>query len=87
MIKKFFVAMILGLLVMSSQIVTAAETINWKSIDWYSAPRIGSKYDFSRYIESERRKDNTTFYIVLTNGLKVYTVEDFANLAPVAYLK
>ena len=60
MFKKFFVAVILGLLVMSSQIVSAAD------IDWNSAPKIGSKTQLARYIENERRNGNTTFHIVLT---------------------
>lgn len=75
MFKKFFVAVILGLLVISSQIVSAAD------VDWNSAPRIGSKAQFARYIESERRKGNTRFRIVLTNGFKIMDKEHFANLA------
>ncbi len=56
MFKKFFVAVILGLLVMSSQIVSAAD------IDWNSAPRINSKAQLATYIEEGRLKGQTKFY-------------------------
>lgn len=58
MFKKFFVAVILGLLVMSSQIVSAAD------IDWNSAPRINSKAQLANYIENGRRKGQTEFHFV-----------------------
>ena len=60
MFKKFFVAVILGLLVMSSQIVSAAD------IDWNSAPRINSKAQLANYIEEGRRKGQTEFNFVIT---------------------
>lgn len=60
MLKRFFVAVILGFLVVSSKISSAAD------IDWNSAPRIGTKADLARYIESERRKGHTTFHVILT---------------------
>lgn len=80
MIKNFLVAVIVGLLFMTSQIVSAAE-----DYDWSQAPRIGNKVEFARYIENERRNRDTNehrqiFHVVLTNGLKVDTAEDFANL-------
>lgn len=58
MFKKFFVAMILGLLVMSSQIVSAAD------IDWNSAPKIGSKAQLANYIEEGRLKGQKVFYFI-----------------------
>ena len=67
--------------------IAVAETIDWKAIDWESAPRIGSKQEFSRYIEDKRRNGQNIFYIVLTNGLKVDTEYEFANLSPIAHLK
>ena len=76
-VRKFFVALLLGLLVISSSIAAAED------VDWDSAPRIGSKAQLVRYIESERRKGHTTFHIVLTNDLKV---GNEANRTPFAEL-
>ena len=74
MLKKFFAAT-LGLLMLSSQIVSA------KDIDWDSAPRIGSKVEFARYIESERRKGQTVFNIVLINGFGFDEYQDIFKFA------
>ena len=60
MFKKFFVAVILGFLVMSSQIVSAAD------VDWNSAPRINSKAQLADYIEEGRRRGQTEFNFVIT---------------------
>ncbi len=60
MLKKFFVALIVGLLVMNTQIAAAED------YDWSQAPRIGTKDEFVRYVENERRKGNTTFHVILT---------------------
>lgn len=80
MIKKFFVALIVGLLVMSSRLAVAED------YDWNQAKRIGTKAEFANYIESERRRGHTTFHLILTNnfrnGFRVDSKEDFANLAP-----
>lgn len=79
MIQRFLIATIVGFLFLTSQIAVAAD------IDWNSAPRIGSKAEFARYIESERRKGYTTFHLILTNefrnGFRIDNKEDFANLA------
>ena len=56
MFKKFFVAVILGLLVMSSQIVSAAD------VDWSKVTRINSTAEFATYIENGRRKGQKEFY-------------------------
>lgn len=72
MIKKFLVAVILCLLVMSSQIVFAAD------VDWNSAPRIGSKAQLANYIEEGRRRGQTEFNFVLTN-FKLSTDREIAN--------
>lgn len=61
MFKKFFVAAILGLLVMSSQIASAYD------YDWSQAPRIVSKAQLAKYIEDGRRRGQTEFNFVLTN--------------------
>ena len=61
MLKKFFVLVIMDLLVMSSQIATAED------YDWNQAPRIAGKADLARYIESERRKGQTEIHFILTN--------------------
>ena len=76
MLKRCLLAVIVALLVTSSQIAAAED------YDWSQAKRIGTKAEFASYIESERRKGNTTFRVVLTNGLKVDTHEDFAKLSP-----
>ena len=60
-IKKFFVAVIISLLVISSQIAVAED------YDWNQAPRFGNKADIARYIERERRQGQKVFPIVLTN--------------------
>lgn len=75
MIKKFFVALLLALLVISSQIAVAA------NIDWNSAPRISSIPDFVRYINRERRNGKTSFNVVLTNGITI-SQKEFLYLIP-----
>lgn len=72
MLKKFFVVVIVALLVASVQIAAAED------FDWSKAPRIGTKAELARYIESERRKGNTTFRVVFTNELKT-SKEEFDN--------
>lgn len=63
--KKFFVAVILGLLVMSSQIAAAA------AVDWNKVPKFNTKAELATYIENERRRvdarhplGQTTFYFI-----------------------
>ena len=83
MLKRCLLAVIVALLVTSSQIAAAED------YDWSQAPRISSKAEFASYIESERRNKNTNkhrqiFHVVLINGLKVDTAEDFLNLVTVS---
>ena len=59
MLKRFFVALIVGLLMMSSQIAAA-------EVDWNKAPLIGSKAELARYIENGRCAGQTAFYVILT---------------------
>ena len=73
-IKKFFVAMILGLLVMSSQIVSAAD------VDWSKVPRIGSKAQLANYIEDGRRRGQKEFNFVLTYN-KVNNHDELVKLS------
>lgn len=72
MLKRYLLAVIIALLVTSSQIAAAED------YDWSQAPRIGTKAELARYIECERRKGHTTFHIVLTNELKT-SKEEFDN--------
>jgi len=81
MLKKFFVAVIVTLLVTSAQIAAAED------FDWSKAPRIGNKAELARYIESERRKGNTKIRVILTNGLKVNSSSYFGYLAPCLDIK
>lgn len=80
MLKNFFVAVIVGVIVMSLRIVAAAD------VDWSRSPRISTKAEFARHIESGRRNGQTVFHVTLTDGLQVDTPEDFANLALVTYV-
>ena len=63
--RKFFAAVILAVFMLSAQIVSAT------NVDWNSAPKISSKAQLARYVENERRKGNTIFYVILTNGLRI----------------
>lgn len=85
MLKKLLVAAIVCLLVISSQIVHAAE-----EIDWSTAPHFNSKAEVAAYIENGRRQGQTDFYFVLTSvkisvdrekGMKEILAlnEDFVN--------
>lgn len=76
MFKRCLLAVIVALLVTSSQIAAAAE-----DYDWSQAPQIGTKAELARYIENERRKGNTKFRIILTNthAFGFYTLSDFNN--------
>ena len=79
MVKRFFVALIVGLLVMSSQIAAAYD------YDWSQAKRIVTKAEFANYIESERCKGHAIFHLILTKNFRnefgIDSKEDFANLA------
>lgn len=74
MLKRCLLAVIVALLVTSSQIAAAED------YDWSKAPRIGTKAELARYIENERRNGNTIFPVVLTNGLIVYNQSELGIL-------
>lgn len=70
MFKKFFVVVILSLLLMSSQIV-AAEDVNWDSV-----PHFSNKAELATYIENGRRKGQTEFHFVFL-GEKISNKAEF----------
>lgn len=76
MIRKFFVAVILSLLVMSSQIASAAPPIDWSKVQ-----SISSKTDLKNYIERKRKEGETIIPVILTNGLSI-NLSDFITLCP-----
>lgn len=76
MLKRFLVAAILGLLLMSSQIVGAAPPINWNKVQ-----QITSKTDLKNYIEKKRKEGETIIPVILTNGLPI-NISDFITLCP-----
>lgn len=80
-LRKFFVVMIVAVLMLSSQIVAAAVPV-----DWNKASRIGTKAELARYVESERRNGETAFYVVLTDGLKTEDHKEFLALAPAPHV-
>ena len=63
MLKKFLIAVIVAVLMLSRQIAVAAAD----NYDWSKAPRLGNIVEFARYIENERRAGQTTFRVVLTS--------------------
>lgn len=79
MFRKFLAAVILAVFMFSAQIAAAA------NIDWSKAPRIGTKAELYRYIESKRRKNPTTlnkkitFHINFTNlhNFGIHSIDDF----------
>ena len=77
MLRRCLLAVIVALLVtMTNSQIAAAE-----DYDWNKAKRIGTKAEFASYIESERRKGNTKFRVILTNthAFGFYTLSDFNN--------
>ena len=60
MLKRCLLAVIVALLVTSSQIAAAED------VDWNSAPKISSKSQLANYIEEGRRKGQTEFNFVIT---------------------
>ena len=74
--KKFLVVAFVVVFILSSQIVFAAENINWDV-----APRISNKAELARYVESERRKGKIKFYVVLTNRFRNENSDDFLGWA------
>ena len=73
MIKKFFVAAIVGLLVLSSQIATAA---------WNDFNHCNTKAELARWIEDGRREGHTVFNFTLAN-FKVDNREELIKFAEV----
>ena len=63
MLKKFLIAVIVAVLMLSRQIAVAAAD----NYDWSKAPRLGNIVEFARYVENERRAGQTTFRVVLTS--------------------
>ena len=83
MLRKFFIAVIVAVLMLSTQIAAAED------YDWSKAPRINSKAELASYIENGRRKGQAEFNFVLTfvnvtNQQELNTLADeFAgNIAP-----
>lgn len=76
MIRKIFVVMIVGLLVISSQIASAA-----LPIDWSKVKRISDKTELGQYVEGQKKAGETIIPVILTNGLTV-TGQDFITLCP-----
>lgn len=76
MLKRFFVAAIVGLLLVSSQIVAAEDYTDWSKV-----PKINNPQEFARYIESQRKAGETKIPVILTNGFIVNT-GDFLALCP-----
>lgn len=70
MFKRCLLAVIVALLVTSSQIAAAED------YDWSQAPRISSKAEFFRQIERERRNGNITFRVIFMNGFKLEQLLD-----------
>ena len=95
MLKKFFAAAIVCLLVMSLQVVHAEEQIYWNTV-----PQFNTKAEVAAYIENGRRQGQMDFYFVLTSvkistdkekGIKEILAlnEEFINeiaLAPIGNL-
>ncbi len=76
MIRKIFVVMIVGLLVISSQIASAAPPIDWSKVK-----RISDKTELGQYVEGQKKAGETIIPVILTNGLTV-TGQDFITLCP-----
>lgn len=75
MFRKFFAAVIVGLLVMSSQIASAAE------IEWFRVKHIATKTELARYIENARQRGQNFLPVILINGLTV-SINEFIQLSP-----
>lgn len=76
MVRKFFVALLLVLLVISSSIATAEDYYDWSKV-----PKINNPQEFARYIESQRKARKTEVPVILTNGFNVNN-DDFLALCP-----
>ena len=61
MLKRCLLAVIVALLVTSSQIAAAED------YDWSQAKRISNNAEFYRYVENGRRRGQTNFHVILTS--------------------
>ena len=76
MIKKFFVAVLAALFMLSPRISFAEIPIDWNRVQ-----RISSKSDLARYIEASRQRNEDFLPVILTNGLTI-NVHEFITLCP-----
>ncbi len=76
MLKKFLVALIVAVLMLTSQIA-AAEI----PIDWSRVKRISSKTEFADYMKSQQRAGESIVPVILTNGLNI-PIGEFLTLCP-----
>lgn len=74
MLKRCLLAVIVALLVTSSQIAAAED------YDWSQAKRIGTKAELARYIENERCNGNTKIRVIFT-GERI-TGDELGYLVP-----
>ena len=72
MIRKFFLALLLGLFVMSESIAVAED------VDWDSVPHFANKAELATYIENGRCKGQIEFYFTFPNE-KISTWEEHSN--------
>lgn len=75
MLKRCLLAVIVSLLVTSSQIAAADD------IDWLRVKYISTKTELAHYIENSRQKGYNFLPVVLTGGLTV-SIDEFIRLAP-----
>lgn len=81
MVRKLFVALLLGLLVISSSIAVAAD------IDWDSVPHFNNKAELANYIENGRRKGQTDFnFVFLGENISNQAEFDDFNFELVQYI-
>ena len=67
MLKRFLIAVIVAVLVTTSQIAAA--------VDWNSVPHFNNKAELATYIENGRRRGQTTFYFVLPS-VKIHNEQE-----------
>lgn len=72
MVRKIFIALLLVLLVISSQIVAAAD------VDWDSVKKISSKAELATYLEEGRRRGQPEFYFTFPSA-KINTWAEHNN--------
>ena len=79
--KKFFAVTIIVAFIFSCRLVFAAD------YDWSKAQKIASKAELSKYIENGRRKGQSVFHVILTNGLIIKEPEEFLAVVSAPYVK